>query len=141
MNLFAMLALRLVRALASSKARPAERRTEFCADAALSTGQLALRVPPPRALRLDAQLMGAASVAVEDDHAPQTATQGVAEPDTAWRLDIVAARLAWGRLTETDLRSSEGRVQRLAALVQERYALNPEDALKRVLLFLEKQKH
>lgn len=139
MNLFAMLALRLVRALASSKARPAERRTEICADAALSTGQLALRVAPPRALRLDAQLMGAASVAVEDDHAPQTATQG-AEPDTAWRLDIVAARLAWGRLTETDLRSSEGRVQRLAALVQERYALSPEDALKRVLLFFEKQK-
>lgn len=140
MNLFAMLALRLVRALASSKARPVERRTEICADAALGTRQLALRVAPPRALRLDAQQWGAASIAVEDDPVPQTATQGVAEPDTAWRLDIVAARLAWGRLTETDLRSSGGQVHRLAALVQERYALSPEDALKRVLLFFEKQK-
>lgn len=48
--------------------------------------------------------------------------------------------MAWSRLTENDLRSSQGVLHKLVALVQERYAIDQEDALRRVNHFLDKQK-
>jgi uncharacterized protein YjbJ (UPF0337 family) len=57
-----------------------------------------------------------------------------------WSQQIGAARMAWSRLTENDLRSSQGLMHKLAALIQERYAISQDDAIKRVKHFLDKQK-
>jgi hypothetical protein len=59
--------------------------------------------------------------------------------DDCWPWHIEAALLAWGRLTEDDLRGTGGRPELLTRLVQERYALPPEDAARRVRRFLDKQ--
>ena len=59
--------------------------------------------------------------------------------DDCWPWQVEAALLAWGRLTEEDLRGTGGRPELLVRLVQERYALPPEDAARRVRRFLDKQ--
>jgi uncharacterized protein YjbJ (UPF0337 family) len=53
-----------------------------------------------------------------------------------WKLQLRAARIAWARLTEDELLASEGRMDSLISLVQERYALSGEEATRRVTNFM-----
>ena len=57
-----------------------------------------------------------------------------------WKQQVGNAKIAWGKLTEDELLKSEGESQKLAGLVQERYAITREQADKQVKNFLEKQK-
>lgn len=57
-----------------------------------------------------------------------------------WKQQVGAAKIAWGKLTEDELLKIEGHEQKLAGLVQERYAITREEAEKQVKSFFEKNK-
>jgi len=55
-----------------------------------------------------------------------------------WQQQVGAAKIAWGKLTEDELLKLEGHEQKLAGLVQERYAISRDEADKQVRSFFEK---
>ena len=55
-----------------------------------------------------------------------------------WKQHVGAAKIAWGKLTEDELLRLEGHQQKLAGLVQERYAITREEADKQVKAFFDK---
>ena len=55
-----------------------------------------------------------------------------------WKQQIGAAKIAWGKLTEDELLKAEGHSEKLAGLVQERYAVSKDEAVKQVKAFLDK---
>jgi uncharacterized protein YjbJ (UPF0337 family) len=57
-----------------------------------------------------------------------------------WKQQVGSAKIVWGKLTEDELLKSEGHAQRLAGLVQERYAVTREEADTQVEKFLAKIK-
>lgn len=57
-----------------------------------------------------------------------------------WKQQVGAAKLAWGKLTEDELLQVEGREEKLAGLIQERYAIARDEAEKQAREFLEKTK-
>ena len=57
-----------------------------------------------------------------------------------WKQQVGAAKIAWGKLTEDELLKLEGHEQKLAGLVQERYAITRDEADKQVRNFFDKQK-
>lgn len=57
-----------------------------------------------------------------------------------WKQQVGAAKIAWGKLTEDELLQSEGREEKLAGLVQERYAITRDEADKQVKDFVKKFK-
>ncbi|MGE0341832.1 MAG: CsbD family protein [Porticoccaceae bacterium] len=56
-----------------------------------------------------------------------------------WKQQIGAAKVAWGKLTEDELLQLEGHQQKLAGLIQERYAITRNEAEKQVQQFFDKQ--
>ncbi|MDP3846791.1 MAG: CsbD family protein [Pseudomonas sp.] len=57
-----------------------------------------------------------------------------------WKQQVGEAKLAWGKLTEDELLQSEGRSEKLAGLVQERYAVSRDEADKQIKSFFSKLK-
>lgn len=57
-----------------------------------------------------------------------------------WKQQVGEAKLAWGKLTEDELLQSEGRAEKLAGLVQERYAVSRDEADKQIKSFFDKLK-
>lgn len=57
-----------------------------------------------------------------------------------WKQQVGAAKIAWGKLTENELLQIEGQQQKLAGLVQERYAITRDEADRQVRAFFEKNK-
>lgn len=57
-----------------------------------------------------------------------------------WKQQVGAAKLAWGKLTKDELLQAEGREEKLAGLIQERYAITRDEAEKQVKDFLGKLK-
>lgn len=54
-----------------------------------------------------------------------------------WSTHVAAAKSNWGLLSERELRSSEGRAQNLAWLLQNRYTMSPRDANAYVEKFIQ----
>lgn len=52
-----------------------------------------------------------------------------------WKQQVGAAKIAWGKLTEDELLQIEGHEEKLAGLVQERYAITRDEAEKQVKNF------
>ncbi|MNT82692.1 hypothetical protein D3C72_2224580 [compost metagenome] len=57
-----------------------------------------------------------------------------------WKQHVGNAKLVWGKLTEDELLQAEGRQDKLAGLIQERYAIAREEAEKQVKEFFDKIK-
>lgn len=57
-----------------------------------------------------------------------------------WKQRVGAARLTWDRLTEDELHKTEGHIERLVALVQQRYALAREEAEMQINRFFGTQR-
>lgn len=57
-----------------------------------------------------------------------------------WKQQIGAAKVTWGKLTDDELLQTEGHVQKLVGLVQERYAVTRDEADKQIKDFFAKQK-
>ncbi|WP_339799118.1 CsbD family protein [uncultured Marinobacter sp.] len=55
-----------------------------------------------------------------------------------WKQQLGGAKIAWGKLTDDELLESEGHAQKLAGLIQERYAVSREEAEKQVREFMDK---
>ena len=64
----------------------------------------------------------------------------VEEVKGKWKQQVGAAKIAWGKLTEDELLKAEGHTQKLAGLVQERYAVSKDEAEKQVKNFFDKTK-
>ena len=74
---------------------------------------------------------------------PQQQQQGMPGSDVVkgkWKQHVGAAKIAWGELTEDELLKSEGHVQKLTGLVQERYGISLDEAEKQVKSFIGTQK-
>jgi uncharacterized protein YjbJ (UPF0337 family) len=54
-----------------------------------------------------------------------------------WKQKVGAAKIVWGKLTDDELLKLEGHEQKLAGLVQERYAISRDAAQKQVRTFFE----
>ena len=52
-----------------------------------------------------------------------------------WKQHVGAAKIAWGDLTEDEILELEGHQQKLTGLIQERYAITRDEALKQVNKF------
>jgi len=57
-----------------------------------------------------------------------------------WKQHVGEAKIIWGKLTEDEILKSEGHIQKLAGLVQERYAITRDEADKQVDSFMKKHK-
>jgi uncharacterized protein YjbJ (UPF0337 family) len=57
-----------------------------------------------------------------------------------WQQQVGAAKIVWGKLTEDELLKAEGHQQRLSGLIQERYAITRDEAVKQVKNFFENLK-
>ncbi len=55
-----------------------------------------------------------------------------------WKQQVGAAKLMWGKLTDDELLQLEGHEQKLAGLVQERYAISRDEAARQARSFFEK---
>jgi uncharacterized protein YjbJ (UPF0337 family) len=55
-----------------------------------------------------------------------------------WKQHVGSAKIAWGKLSEDELLKSEGHEDRLAGLVQERYAVSRDEAGQQVKSFFKK---
>lgn len=78
-----------------------------------------------------------------DDVMSQQQNQSMPSADGikgAWKQQVGAAKIVWGKLTDDELLKSEGHAQKLAGLVQERYAVTRDEAEKQVKTFIEKNK-
>lgn len=56
-----------------------------------------------------------------------------------WQQEITKARMMKGKVTEDELLESAGQIERLAGLVQERYAVSHAEAEKQVAVFLRRR--
>ncbi len=65
---------------------------------------------------------------------------GADEIKGKWKQQVGAAKIAWGKLTEDELLKLEGQQQKLAGLVQERYAISRDEADKQVKAFFDTNK-
>jgi uncharacterized protein YjbJ (UPF0337 family) len=63
-------------------------------------------------------------------------TQGKAASD-AWQKRVGAAHKVWSKLSESELKNSEGQAAKLAELVQQRYSISRSDADKQVKNFMD----
>lgn len=57
-----------------------------------------------------------------------------------WNQHVGSARIAWGELTEDELLQTQGHLQKLAGLIQERYAITLDEAEKQVKGFIDTHK-
>jgi uncharacterized protein YjbJ (UPF0337 family) len=55
-----------------------------------------------------------------------------------WMQKMGEAKAAWGKLTDDELMQAEGDAEKLTGLIQERYAINREEAESQVKAVLEK---
>lgn len=53
-----------------------------------------------------------------------------------WKRQVGYAKIAWARLTDDELLETEGQMDKLVGLVQERYAITRDEASRRVRNFL-----
>jgi uncharacterized protein YjbJ (UPF0337 family) len=68
----------------------------------------------------------------------QQSMPSVDELKGKWKQHMGAAKMRWGKLTDDELLTSEGHRQKIAGLVQQRYAVTRDEADKQVKHFFEK---
>ena len=57
-----------------------------------------------------------------------------------WKQHVGSAKIAWGKLTEDEFLKYEGHEEKLAGLVQERYAVSRDEADRQVKSFFDQFK-
>lgn len=69
---------------------------------------------------------------------PEQAMPSSDEMKGKWKQQVGSAKVAWGKLTDDELLESAGERQKLAGLIQERYAVTRDEAKRQVDGFFEK---
>lgn len=77
-----------------------------------------------------------ASTADAVSDANQTMDNKLDELAGKWKQQMGSAKVLWGKLTDDELLKTEGHVQKLGGLIQERYAITKEAADKQVSDFM-----
>lgn len=83
----------------------------------------------------------------EVKHAISSASDSVSDADHSmenkldelagkWKQKVGSAKVMWGKLTDDELLKTEGHMQKLGGLLQERYAITKEVADKQVSDFM-----
>jgi len=77
----------------------------------------------------------------EGDADPPIREQSISENQVKaiWQQEISKARIIKGKVTEDELLKTHGQIERLAGLVQERYAVSRAEAEKQVAAFLRRR--
>ena len=57
-----------------------------------------------------------------------------------WKQQVGSAKILWGKLTDNEILKTEGQIEKLAGIVQERYAVTREIADQQVAEFMAKIK-
>ena len=57
-----------------------------------------------------------------------------------WKQQVGSAKILWGKLTDDEILKTEGQIEKLAGIVQERYAVTREIADQQVAKFMAKIK-
>lgn len=58
------------------------------------------------------------------------------ELEGKWKQKVGSAKVLWAKLTDDELLKTEGQIQKLAGLIQERYAITRDVADKQVEDFM-----
>lgn len=58
-----------------------------------------------------------------------------------WKQNVGAAKAQWGKLTEDELMETEGKSEKLAGKIQEKYGVARDEAKKQADDFLTRIKH
>lgn len=58
-----------------------------------------------------------------------------------WKEHVGSAKVLWGKLTDDEILKTEGRVEKLSGLVQQRYGVSKEAAEKQISEFISKIKN
>jgi len=53
-----------------------------------------------------------------------------------WKQNVGAAKILWGKLTDDEILKTEGHLEKLAGIVQEKYAISKEVADQQVSDFM-----
>lgn len=53
-----------------------------------------------------------------------------------WKQQVGSAKVTWGKLTDDELLQSEGQADKLTGLIEERYAVNRDEAKRQVENFM-----
>jgi uncharacterized protein YjbJ (UPF0337 family) len=78
--------------------------------------------------------------AADPSRARTRALPSATELKGRWKQHIGAAKIAWGKITEDELLQIEGHQQKLSGLIQRRYAITREEAVKQVRAFFSKHR-
>jgi uncharacterized protein YjbJ (UPF0337 family) len=70
----------------------------------------------------------------------QHAVPSTTEIKGIWKQQVGSAKITWGKLTDDELLQTEGHIQKLAGLVQERYAITRDEAETQIKSFFDKHK-
>lgn len=70
----------------------------------------------------------------------QQSMPGATQASGIWKQRVGAAKAAWGELTDDELLQTEGHLQKLAGLVQERYAITRNEAETQIKQFFSQYK-
>lgn len=65
----------------------------------------------------------------------QSMPTSLTEANGVWKQRVGAAKITWGKLTDDELMQTEGHMQKLAGLVQERYAVSRDEAVTQIKTF------
>lgn len=95
------------------------------------TGQVTPTPTPPKAAKGDDDLMSK-----QQQQAMPSGDQIKGE----WKQKVGSAKIMWAKLTDDELLKTEGHADKLAGLVQARYAVSRDEADKQIKGFFAKQK-
>jgi len=70
----------------------------------------------------------------------QSMPTSITEAKGVWKQRVGAAKITWGKLTDDELLQTEGHMQKLAGLVQERYAITRDEATTQIKAFFAQHK-
>lgn len=65
----------------------------------------------------------------------QSMPTSITEAKGAWKQRVGSAKITWGKLTDDELLQTEGHMQKLTGLVQERYAITRDEATTQIKTF------
>lgn len=65
----------------------------------------------------------------------QAMPTSIDEAKGAWKQRVGSAKVAWGKLTDDELLQTQGHMDKLSGLVQERYAITRDEAVTQIKTF------
>jgi uncharacterized protein YjbJ (UPF0337 family) len=91
--------------------------------------------PPAKALCRPLLADKTARTSIQSNKETTMNLPSVEELKGKWKQQMGAAKIAWGKLTDDELLQSEGHAEKLAGLIETRYAVTCDEAARQVKAF------